>query len=177
MHPNHREVAMKSRKTSKSGGRARKGKASAKRKKKAGKAVAKKKTAKTPAKRKPKASPRKPKKVSKAAGGKTLEVTDIQVLPVNRMLEDGEELLAEFAVTFNRLLNIRGFAIVRAARDSQPDFQAFISPPMGVNAEGDAFEVIRFLDAEDPDQSPWWNRLTDKIAAAFASEFGLVRND
>ena len=48
---------------------------------------------------------------------------------------------------------------------------------MGLDADGEAFEVVNFLDSDDPDLSPMWNEVMDAIAAAFAESFGLDRTD
>jgi hypothetical protein len=147
------------------------------------KAVKKKPAKKKPAKKKPakkkpaKKKPAKKKPSKKASPKKSLQITDIVVEPVNKKLDENEEMLAQFVVTFNGIMAIRGFSIVRSNANGQEDFQAYISPPMGLDADGEAFEVVKFLDSDDPDHSPMWNEVMDAIAGAFAEAFGLARND
>jgi hypothetical protein len=147
------------------------------------KAARKKPAKKKAAKAKPKAKKAKPKKKAapkkparKPAKKSALEITGIQVIPVNQMLDDEEEMMAQFIIEYNGLLSVKGFSLVRSVQEGKGEFEGYIAPPMAVDIDGEAFEVIRFLDKEDPAESPLWNELMDKMAEAFAEKFGLSRD-
>jgi len=156
------------RKTGKKAGKKTGKKAGKKAEKKAGKKKAGKKKA-------GKNAARKSGRGRTGSGGGTggLEVTDVEVIPVGQKINDQEEMLAQFVVTFNRMLSVRGFALVRTSSGDQENLDAFISPPIGVDADGESYELIRFKDADDPDESPMWQQVFDAVAGAFAKAYDL----
>lgn len=114
-------------------------------------------------------------KVIRGRGRLPLEVTDVAVKRVEKELDDGTNLLAEVSVTFNGVLHVRGFWVVKSHGDASGELEAAISPPVAVDPSDESFEVIRFLDSDDPERSPMWNQVMNRIASAFALQFGLER--